>query len=180
MSEVPQNESVSHRTAPRDRRAGCPGAVVPQVKGAAPMSVKAKSRIVYVVGAGLSAGLGFPTIGNLLSGIWPRLEAAGLADELADVIRFHHPAFNPALHDTFPNIEELLSEMQANSQLFDSSRPATGGFTSQSLDERRQGLLLELAKWFHEIQAKALSDPPVWLSQLAETIRAEKARSCLG
>ena len=139
-------------------------------------SAGTKRQVVYVVGAGLSAGLGFPTIGSLLVGIWPRLEARGLADELADVIRFHHPSFNPALSDTFPNIEELLSEMQANSQLFASSRPATGRFTSQALDDRRQALLLELAEWFHELQASALTDPPAWLSQLVQKVRSEKAQ----
>jgi hypothetical protein len=138
--------------------------------------VSGQKKVVYVVGAGLSAGLGFPTISNLLAGLWPRLLDKGMADNLAEVIRFHHPSFNPALVDTFPNIEELLSEMQANSQLFGSSRPATGKFTSNELDERRQGLLLELAEWFHEIQAKALADPPSWLVQLVDAIRAEEAQ----
>lgn len=136
----------------------------------------AKPRIVYIVGAGLSAGLKFPTIRNLLEEIWPRLRHAGLADELADVVRFHHPNFNPMLTATFINAEQLLSEMKANEQLFDSSRPATGRFTSVELEHRRQGLLLEVAAWFHELQAKALVNPPAWLNRLVDRIKREHAQ----
>lgn len=132
--------------------------------------------IVYVIGAGLSAGLGFPTIGNLLPRMWERLEHAKISEELAKVIRFHHPAFNATLEDTFPNIEQLLSEMQANEQLFDSSRPATGNFTSTKLTGIRQTLLLELAKWFHELKASALKAPPSWLAQLSSEMKNENAQ----
>lgn len=134
-----------------------------------------KKKPVYVVGAGLSAGLDFPTIANLLFKIWPRLEKENLSDDLADVIRFHHPNFNAAISETFPNIESLLSEMQANSQLFNSSRPATGRFTSSDLDRRQEGLLLELATWFHEIQAAALKRPPKWLKELVRRIKEDEA-----
>src|SRR5687767_1427962 len=115
-----------------------------------------RSRVVYVVGAGLSAGLGFPTIANLLERFWVRLEEAEISDDISDVIRFHHPAFNAGLPRSFPDFEQLLSEMQANSQLFDSSRPATGRFTSAELERRRESLLLLLAEWFHDLQAEAL------------------------
>lgn len=134
-----------------------------------------KAKSVYVVGAGLSAGLGFPTIADLLVKIWDRLEAKGLSQDLADVIRFHHPSFNAALTDSFPNIEALLSEMQANSQLFNSSRPATGRFTSEKLDQRQQELLLELSEWFHEIQNSALKKIPSWLKKLVDKIKKEEA-----
>ena len=107
--------------------------------------MSAKQSVVYIVGAGLSAGLGFPTIGNLLPSIWERLDDAKLANDLSKIIRFHHPDFNPALIDTYPNVEQLLSEMEANAQLFESSRPATGNFTSDVLEEQRQSFLLEVA-----------------------------------
>jgi len=136
----------------------------------------AERNIVYVIGAGLSAGLGFPTIGNLLPRMWGRLEQAGIAEELASIIRFHHPAFNATLEDTYPNIEQLLSEMQANEQLFDSSRPATGNFNSEKLMELRQGLLLELAAWFHELKTHALKKPAPWLTELSNEMKEEKAQ----
>src|SRR5689334_7780088 len=98
----------------------------------------ASTRVVYVVGAGLSAGLGFPTIANLLPKLWKRIEGTTLADDLRDIIKFHHPDFDPLKEATFPNIEQLLSEMQANALLFDSSRRATGNFTSERLEDRRQ------------------------------------------
>lgn len=137
---------------------------------------RTRARVVYVVGAGLSAGLGYPTIGNLLDRIWPRLVKAGLADELADVIRFHHPNFNALLPATFINVEQLLSEMKANEQLFASSRPATGRFTAVELEERRRGLLLEIAVWFHELQANALASPPAWVSKLVDRMHRERAQ----
>lgn len=135
-----------------------------------------KQNIVYIVGAGLSAGLGFPTIGNLLPRMWGRLEAAGLAEDLSKIIRFHHPAFNASLKDTYPNIEQLLSEMQANEQLFNASRPATGNFTSEKLMEHRQNLLLELSRWFHELKTLALKKPPAWLTQLSTNMKEENAQ----
>ncbi|GGA43593.1 hypothetical protein [Pelagibacterium lentulum] len=132
--------------------------------------------VVYVIGAGFSAGLGFPTISRLVEQIWPRLISAGIADGMADIIRFHHPSFNPSRDDTFVNVERLLSEIQANEELFDSSRPATGRFTVEQLAERRQDFLLELAGWFHELQRKALAKPPTWLSKLAKQMQNENAQ----
>lgn len=133
-------------------------------------------KIIYVVGAGLSAGLGFPLIGNLLPKMWPRIESANLANDLGKIIRFHHPSFQPECNSTFPNIEQLLSEMQANEHLFTSSRPAIGTFKPEDLLERRQSLLLELVAWFHELQRKALEQPPAWLSTLVNRIKTEKAQ----
>ncbi len=135
-----------------------------------------RHNIVYVIGAGLSAGLGFPTIGNLLPKMWGRLEEKKIADDLSKIIRFHHPNFNPALEETYPNIEQLLSEMQANEQLFDSSRPATGNFTSEKLQDQRQDLLFELATWFHDLKDIALKKPPEWLKQLVSEMKAENAQ----
>jgi hypothetical protein len=139
-------------------------------------SASGDSRVVYVVGAGLSAGLKFPTIHDLLPEMWDRLVRRGLSVGLTKVIRFHHPEFNPSLRKTFPDIEQLLSEMQANAQLFESSRPATGNFTSDDLEELRKTLLLELAAWFHELQASALRRPPKWLKKLVAKIREEQAQ----
>ena len=134
-----------------------------------------RPRIVYVVGAGLSAGLSFPMIGNLLPLLWKRLVDAGLADRIAEVIRFHHPYFNPALPSSYPTIEELLSEMKANEELFASTRPAVGRFTSMELTDRRAALLQEIASWFHELKRDALRRRPAWLTTLADTMKAEQA-----
>jgi len=136
----------------------------------------AKANVVYVVGAGLSVGLGFPTIATLLPDIWGRLESAGLSDDLAEIVRFHHPDFNPLRRKSYPNIEQLLSEMQANEQLFDSTRAATGKFTSEQLLERRRNLLWQITDWFHEIKANAFHKKPNWLLKLAERIRDEHAQ----
>jgi len=47
-----------------------------------------KAQVIYVVGAGLSAGLGYPTIGDLLPKMWDRIENAGLADDHPSAVRF--------------------------------------------------------------------------------------------
>lgn len=135
-----------------------------------------EQRHVYVIGAGLSAGIRFPTITQLLPQIWGRLAGSELANDLSRVIRFHHPDFNPARPETFPNVEELLSEMQANSQLFDSSRPATGGFNSDELDDIRERFLLEIAAWFHELQHDALDTCPEWLRSLVAVMQNQNAK----
>lgn len=137
--------------------------------------VKNNKNIVYVVGAGLSAGLGFPTLNGLLPALWSRLEKAKIASNVADVIRFHHPNFNPSRYETYPTIEQLLSEVQANADLFNSTRPAVGGFTSEELDKRRSELLFEIATWFHEIKKKALKSKPHWLRSLVDTMKSENA-----
>ncbi|RVC70832.1 MAG: hypothetical protein EOS81_04580 [Mesorhizobium sp.] len=134
-----------------------------------------KQRTVYVVGAGLSAGLGFPTIANLLPDLWPRLEKAGIDAEIADVIRFHHPDFNAERRETYPTIEQLLSEMRANADLFESTRPAMGNFTSDKLEDRRAKLLLEMAGWFHSLKTSALRSKPSWLQRLATAMQDQQA-----
>lgn len=135
----------------------------------------APKKIVYIIGAGLSAGLDFPTIHNLLPDLWPRLVSAGIDNEIAEVIRFHHPDFNAARLDTFPTIEELLSEMKANADLFHSTRPAVGNFTSKHLESRRGELLQAIAEWFHELKVSALKPAPSWLGALVSAIKSEGA-----
>jgi hypothetical protein len=128
-----------------------------------------------VIGAGFSAGLGFPTIKSLLPAVWKRLDSDD-ADRLAAIVRFHHPDFDPSVDDAFPNIEQLLSEMKANEDLFPASRPATGSFTVGRLRTSRKKLLLAIAEWFHDIQSKALSDTPQWLSKISARMRSENAQ----
>lgn len=134
-----------------------------------------KQKVVYVVGAGLSAGIGFPTIGNLLPELWGRLEEVGIDIEIADVIRFHHPDFNADRLETYPTIEQLLSEMKANAELFYSTRPAAGNFSSEQLEDRRANLLQEMAIWFHDLKKAALKPKPKWLRRLVTAMREEEA-----
>ncbi|OSQ35135.1 hypothetical protein [Thalassospira mesophila] len=134
-----------------------------------------KKKVVYVVGAGLSAGLNFPTIRNLLPRLWGRLENVGIDTEIANVIRFHHPNFNANICDTYPTIEQLLSEMKVNAELFQSTRPATGNFSSEQLDDCRGNLLQEMAIWFHDLKKTALKSKPAWLHDLVNAIKEEEA-----
>src|SRR5689334_17928615 len=124
---------------------------------------------VYIVGAGFSAGLGYPLVNDLLIRLWPKLEA-GLKSSLRKIIEFHHPGFAVSRATSFPNIETLLSEMLANEQLFGASRVAPGGFTRADLRGVRKGLLLAVTDWFHEIMQSHVDNQPTWLCSFAEHV----------
>jgi hypothetical protein len=68
---------------------------------------------VYVVGAGFSAGLGYPLTKSLPIDVWERLPVES-REQLKLIIEFHHPAFTPARKTSFPDIEQLLTEMAVN------------------------------------------------------------------
>ena len=104
----------------------------------------------YVIGAGFSAGLGYPQLRDLLTGLWGRLEEP-LRDDLEKIVRFHHPNFRPNDPSSFPNIEQLMTEMYVNDELFHASRQYEGNFTKQKLQDTLRDLLLAIAAWFHEL-----------------------------
>lgn len=133
-----------------------------------PMTRKSKStRTVYVVGAGFSAGLGYPLVGDLLIRLWERLPS-DLRVRLEKVVKFHHPAFDARRRTSFPTIELLLSEMMANEQLFGASRSAPGNFLLEDLVLARRDLLLAIYKWFHEIHKEVFENIPGWLGGFRE------------
>lgn len=131
---------------------------------------------VYVVGAGFSAGLGYPLTSDLLVRLWDKLDA-DLARRLQKLISFHHPEFDPARFTTFPNVEQLLTEMQVNEQLFDASRSHVGTFTKNQLQALQTDLLLRISSWFHELSQRAGFEqtPGDWLKRFKEQVIAEKA-----
>ena len=108
----------------------------------------AKTEIVYIIGAGFSAGLGYPTTSNLLIEIWPRL-SKDYRERLGKVIGFHQPNFDPERATSFPYIETLLTQISVNLEMFDSSRIAEGSFTRDDLLDVRAELLTQIAMWFH-------------------------------
>jgi hypothetical protein len=121
------------------------------------MKTDGHSRIrdtVYVVGAGFSAGLGYPPTKSLLIDAWGRLPKAA-RHQLRKIIESHHPNFTRKQNTTFPDIEQLLTEMAVNLQMFEASRPAEGRFTKDQLKESREILLFTIAAWFHEIYEDA-------------------------
>lgn len=128
--------------------------------------------VVYVIGAGFSAGLGYPLTKDLLNVAWKRL---GKDDRrrLGKVIAFHHPDFNPDRKNTFPNIEQLLTEIAVNLELFSASRPAEGNFREAELRELQEILLSTIFTWFHELSHKALEVP--WLQTVVQRIRLQNA-----
>src|ERR1019366_5461357 len=127
---------------------------------------------VYVVGAGFSAGLGYPLTKSLLIDVWSRINKAP-RKQLRKIIEFHHPAFTTRRKTTFPDIEQLLTEIAVNLELFNASRPAEGAFTKRRLEESREELLSDIASWFHGIYERARDT--AWLSSIVKRIRHENA-----
>ncbi|HKV43611.1 MAG TPA: hypothetical protein VJT32_02870, partial [bacterium] len=127
---------------------------------------------VYVVGAGLSAGLGYPLTKNLLLDAWSRLTAES-REHLARIIKFHHPGFSEARSTTFPDIEQFLTEVAVNLDLYDASRPGEGVFRKSMLEDARSELLTSIAGWFHELFTPAIATP--WAMDLVNRIRRENA-----
>ena len=127
---------------------------------------------VYVVGAGFSAGLGYPLTNSLLIQAWSRLESDS-RKQLQRIIEFHHPDFNTRRRTTFPDIEQLLTEIEVNLDLFDASRPVEGTFTRDDLLEAREGLLSTIAEWFHELYEDV--DTEGWLSKFVKRLENENA-----
>ncbi len=131
---------------------------------------------VYVIGAGFSAGLGFPLTSDLLVRLWDRIDT-DLRSQLERVIRFHHPGFDSDKFTSFPNVEQLLSEMQVNDQLFHASRQYEGKFTKQDLKDLQRNFLMQVAHWFHELAGKICLTAPKdeWLKRFRDRIVAEDA-----
>jgi hypothetical protein len=127
---------------------------------------------VYIVGAGFSAGLGYPTTANLLIEIWPRLSNT-YQERLGKVIAFHQPHFDSQRATSFPYIETLLTQISVNLEMFKSSRIAEGTFTKDDLVDVRTELLTQIALWFHSLYPAAAKIP--WLAKVGGRIRGEKA-----
>ena len=115
---------------------------------------------VYVVGAGFSAALGYPVTSNLLTQFWDRIDDPGFRRQLERVIKFHNPCFDCREPDSFPNVEELLSQMDVNEKLFRASRQYEGGFRKGDLKHLQNTMLLKISDWFHELSENARQNKP--------------------
>lgn len=127
---------------------------------------------VYVIGAGFSAGLGYPLTKSLLIDVWDQLEKPSRT-QLEQIIKFHHPAFDEKKKTSFPDIEQILTEIAVNLDLFDASRPKEGNFKKEDLRNTREELLSTIARWFHGIYRTACSSS--WLSDFVTRLRNENA-----
>src|ERR1035438_675991 len=139
------------------------------------MKLKSTTRLkdtVYIVGAGFSFDLGYPLTSGILVNVWSRLEKS-LRNRLQKVIHFHHPNFDPKKASSYPDIEQLLTEIAVNEEMFEASRRTEGNFKKGELSEIRQALLIEIADWFHSLYRQA-SDTP-WLQTFGEQIAADGA-----
>ena len=109
--------------------------------------------------------------------LWDRIEDYPFKEDLRRVIKFHNPGFDCTKFSSFPNVEELLSQMMANEQLFDSSRQYEGKFTKKNLKDLQRDFLLEISDWFQALSEKVNPSEPrfPWLKAFRDRVRRENA-----
>ena len=134
--------------------------------------VTKNEKTVVVLGAGFSAGLNFPLTDQLLSSALDIVEA-GKKDLIARVIRFHFPSFDERKSNTYPNIEELLTKISVNEELWSASRPITGGFKKSDLIAVRQELLHKISLLLHDCLDKIPRAP--WLNTFIQFLERSRA-----
>lgn len=129
---------------------------------------------VYVLGAGFSAGLGFPVTTDLLP-----LALARLSEEerklTERVLEFHFPDFNASDVKTYPNIEDVLTRIRINLDLFYATRAREGQLRHSDLALVEGNLLHALVQLFHEIRTEIAIPGPAWLRVFVEQVKREKA-----
>jgi len=74
---------------------------------------------------------------------------------------------------SYPDIEQLLTEISVNQQMFDASRPVEGNFKRGELERLRQELLQEVANWFLELHQSAVDTE--WLVKFTNHIIGSRA-----
>lgn len=129
---------------------------------------------VYIVGAGFSAGLGYPLLNNLLEFIWDDFSDSD-KEKIADVVKFHNPEFVPNHPFTFPDIETLLTQFESNIELFNFTRNVEGNFKLKDLIEVRDILLIQMAKRFHETNNKVTLEEYPWLKEFTQKVKSNKS-----
>jgi hypothetical protein len=125
---------------------------------------------VYVVGAGLSADIGYPLTRDLLFGLKRRVSRQ-FRNKFEKVVAFHHPRWDKRW-ETLPDIEELLTEMSANEDLL-LLRPHDR-FGPPQLRNVEDDLMIEIASWFHEIHESRSSSQKRVTEKLLDKIRSSE------
>lgn len=129
---------------------------------------------VYIIGAGFSAELGYPTLSGLLSGLYERINPES-KQLLTAVIKFHYPHFVVSLPpERWPNIEQLLTRIAINLEFFDVVRGSEGGLKRADLEGLQNELLYSINIWFDEINKKIDIQSEEWLSRFVSSINGKK------
>ena len=129
------------------------------------------SKTVYILGAGFSQELGYPLTRQLL-----HLLPDGISPELKDIVRFHYPRWDQRT-DTLPDIEELLTALNANEELLP-TLAAGGQFNVETVRRTRVRLLRDIADWFHKIHESRSLRQKKLLEEFSEQ-HAHKADSII-
>ena len=107
-------------------------------------------------------GLGYPLLRNLLEYVWSDISKKD-RKMIAKVIKFHNPNFEPNHPFTYPDIETLLTQFEANIELFKHTRPVEGNFKKADIIKARDTLLIEMSKKFHKTNETVSIDKYKWL-----------------
>lgn len=126
-------------------------------------------RSVYVVGAGFSAGLGFPTTSDLLNKLLERIDKKSRSN-IINIIKFHFHDFEYECLESYPDIEALLSHIESNIRLFDYTRESPGKFKKKNLVDARQELLWQTSQLFHEIYKNIDNKNVTWHKKFYEIV----------
>jgi hypothetical protein len=129
-------------------------------------------RTVFVLGAGFSAGLGFPLTRDLLPMVLRRVDGR-IKHILIQIIRFHFPHFSANRRSTYPNVEEVLTKIAINEELWSASRPIAGGFKKRHLLQARREILYQVSSLFHE-RLKTVRNRG-WLTSFLDYIHRTKS-----
>ncbi len=128
-------------------------------------------RRVYVIGAGFSAGLGFPLTAELLP-----LALSQMNDKerrsLTKIIEFHFPSFRVDDFGSYPNIEDLLTKIRVNIDLFPATRVQEGKFQLGHLVTAEREVLYRLVVLFHTILEEM--GEPGWLSTFIDRVKRKQ------
>ncbi len=130
-------------------------------------------RLVYVIGAGFSAGLGYPLTSDLLMKLWDQVDEDTWKHDLEDAIKFHNPTFDPNRFYSYPNIEELLSQLMISDELFHAGNQYMGSHGQSNPEAIRRELLMEIKDWFLKIHQNGRGK--TWVREFCDHIRSERA-----
>lgn len=139
------------------------------------------SNVVYIIGAGFSAGLGFPLTNNMLRYIWDGFDADSQV-KLEKIIKFHNQSFKADDILSHPDIETLLTQLDTNLALFHHTRFIDGQFGKEDLSDIKKKILLQITNKFHDqqkfifknLESKETSDYK-WLLQFKKMARSQNA-----
>jgi hypothetical protein len=112
--------------------------------------------------------MGYPLTRDLLYGLKRRVSLS-FRKQFEKVVSFHHPRWD-GRWETLPDIEELLTQITTNEDLLPLLLRPHDRFGPRQLGDVKNNLLLEIARWFHDIHENKSSPQKAIMEQLVDRI----------